>query len=46
MLVDVADEVDNVATFFNDFPPSVGREVILICNSATCWIVGTVLLER
>ncbi len=35
------DEVDNVATFYNlIFRRPVGRHVILLCNSATCWMLG------
>jgi NADH-quinone oxidoreductase subunit E len=35
------DELDNVATFYNlIFRRPVGRHVILICNSVSCWIKG------
>ncbi len=35
------DELDNVATFYNlIFRRPVGRHVILICDSVTCWIMG------
>ena len=35
------DELDNVATFYNlIFRRPVGRHVILICDSVSCWIVG------
>jgi NADH-quinone oxidoreductase subunit E len=35
------DEVDNVATFYSlIFRRPVGRHVILICDSASCWIMG------
>lgn len=35
------DEVDNVATFYNlVFRKPVGRHVILICDSVTCYIMG------
>ncbi len=35
------DELDNVATFYNlIFRKSVGRHVILICDSVSCWILG------
>jgi NADH-quinone oxidoreductase subunit E len=35
------DELDGVATFYNMiFRRSVGRHVILICDSVTCWIMG------
>ncbi len=36
-----ADELDSVATFYNlVFRKPVGRHVILICDSISCWIVG------
>ena len=35
------DEVDGVATFYNLlFRQPVGRHVILLCDSVSCWIVG------
>ncbi len=35
------DELDNVATFYNlIFRKPVGRHVILICDSISCWITG------
>jgi len=35
------DELDGVATFYNHiFRKPVGRHVILICDSVTCWIMG------
>jgi NADH-quinone oxidoreductase subunit E len=35
------DELDGVATFYNlIFRKPVGRHVILVCNSVTCWIMG------
>lgn len=35
------DEVDNVATFYNlIFRKPVGKHVILICDSVSCWITG------
>jgi|SRR5579864_6397918 len=35
------DELDGVATFYNlIFRRPVGRHVILICDSASCWIMG------
>lgn len=35
------DEVDSVATFYNlIFRQPVGRHVILICDSVSCWIMG------
>jgi NADH-quinone oxidoreductase subunit E len=35
------DELDGVATFYNlIFRQPVGRHVILMCDSITCWILG------
>lgn len=35
------DEVDGVATFYNlIFRQPVGRHVILICDSVSCWVMG------
>ncbi len=35
------DELDSVATFYNlIFRQPVGKHVILLCNSVTCWIMG------
>jgi NADH-quinone oxidoreductase subunit E len=35
------DELDNVATFYNlIFRKPVGRHVILLCDSVSCWIMG------
>ena len=35
------DELDNVATFYNlIFRQPVGKHVILLCNSVSCWIMG------
>jgi NADH-quinone oxidoreductase subunit E len=35
------DEVDNVATFYNlIYRKPVGRHVIHICDSVSCWVVG------
>jgi NADH-quinone oxidoreductase subunit E len=35
------DELESVATFYNlIFRRPVGRHVILICDSVTCWIMG------
>lgn len=53
-LKDVADylgmtpaEVDNVATFYNlIFRRPVGRHVLLLCNSVSCWVTGCDRLER
>ena len=36
-----ADELDSVATFYNFiFRKPMGRHVILICDSVSCWIMG------
>jgi NADH-quinone oxidoreductase subunit E len=35
------DELDSVATFYNlIYRKPVGRHVILLCNSVSCWIMG------
>src|SRR5688572_5247553 len=35
------DEVDSVATFYNlIFRKPVGRHVILVCDSISCWVMG------
>ncbi len=35
------EEVENVATFYNlVFRKPVGRHVILVCDSISCWIMG------
>jgi NADH-quinone oxidoreductase subunit E len=35
------DELDNVATFYNlVFRQPVGKHVILLCDSVSCWIMG------
>ncbi len=35
------DELDSVATFYNlIFRRPVGQHVILMCNSASCWVMG------
>jgi NADH-quinone oxidoreductase subunit E len=35
------DELDSVATFYNlIFRKPVGRHVILVCDSVSCWIMG------
>ncbi len=40
-----ADELDSVATFYNlVFRKPVGRHVILICDSISCWILGYIKL--
>lgn len=42
------DELDGVATFYNlIFRRPVGRHVILLCDSVSCWIMGQeVMLEH
>lgn len=36
-----SEEVDSVATFYNlIFRRPVGRHVILVCDSISCWILG------
>jgi NADH-quinone oxidoreductase subunit E len=41
MLDMTPDELDNVATFYSlIYRRPVGRHVILICDSVSCWIVG------
>ncbi len=36
-----ADELDSVATFYNlIFRRPVGRHVVLVCDSVSCWIMG------
>ena len=36
-----AEEVDSVATFYNlIFRKPVGRNVILVCDSISCWVLG------
>ncbi len=35
------DELDGVATFYNlIFRKPVGRHIILVCNSVSCWVMG------
>jgi NADH-quinone oxidoreductase subunit E len=42
-----ADELDSVATFYNlIFRKPVGRHVILICDSVSCWINGYASLRE
>ena len=42
-----ADELDGVATFYNMiFRRPVGRHVILVCNSVTCWMLGASRLHE
>lgn len=41
MLGMTVEELDNVATFYNMiFRRPVGRHVILLCDSVSCWIMG------
>jgi len=41
MLDMTPDELDSVATFYNQiFRRRVGRHVILVCDSISCWIMG------
>jgi NADH-quinone oxidoreductase subunit E len=41
LLAMTADELDSVATFYNlVFRKPVGRHVILLCDSISCWIMG------
>ncbi len=41
MLGVTADELDAVATFYSFiFRRSVGRHVILVCDSISCWVMG------
>ena len=36
-----ADELDGVATFYNlIFRRPVGRHVVLLCDSVSCWVMG------
>ncbi len=36
-----AEELDSVATFYNlIFRKEVGRHVILVCDSISCWVMG------
>lgn len=40
-------ELDGVATFYNlIFRRPVGRHVILVCNSVSCWIMGYTTLRE
>lgn len=42
-----ADELDAIATFYNlIFRRPVGRHVILLCDSVSCWIMGYEALRR
>lgn len=36
-----ADELDGIATFYNRiFRKPVGRHVLLLCDSVSCWVMG------
>jgi NADH-quinone oxidoreductase subunit E len=36
-----ADELDSIATFYNMiFRQPVGKHVILLCDSISCWVMG------
>lgn len=40
-------EIDSVATFYNIiFRRPVGRHVILLCNSVSCWIMGYEAIKK
>lgn len=42
-----ADELDGVATFYNlIFRKPVGRHVVMVCDSVSCWIMGYDRLRR
>jgi NADH-quinone oxidoreductase subunit E len=42
-----AEELDGIATFYNlIFRQPVGEQVILLCNSVTCWIKGYEQLQQ
>jgi NADH-quinone oxidoreductase subunit E len=41
------DELDNVATFYTMiFRKPVGEHVILLCDSVSCWIMGSASLQQ
>jgi NADH-quinone oxidoreductase subunit E len=41
------EELDSIATFYNLlFRQPVGRHVILLCNSISCWIMGQERIHR
>jgi NADH-quinone oxidoreductase subunit E len=41
------DELDGVATFYNlIFRKPVGRHVIMVCDSVSCWVMGYEQLRR
>ena len=40
-------ELEAVATFYNPvFRQPVGRHVIFVCDSVSCWIMGTTSLQQ
>jgi NADH-quinone oxidoreductase subunit E len=42
-----AEELDGIATFYNlIFRRPVGEQVILMCNSISCWIKGCTTLQQ
>jgi NADH-quinone oxidoreductase subunit E len=42
-----ADELDSVATFYNlIFRKPVGRHVVMVCDSVSCWVMGYERLRR
>ncbi len=42
-----ADELDGVATFYSlIFRKPVGRHVVLLCDSVSCWMLGAESLRR
>jgi NADH-quinone oxidoreductase subunit E len=41
------DEIDSVATFYNlIFRRPVGRHVILLCDSVSCWVMGYEMIKK
>lgn len=47
MLEMTPDELDSVATFYNlIFRKPVGKHVILLCDSVSCWIMGYTRLRE
>ncbi len=41
------DELDSIATFYNlIFREPVGRHVVLLCNSVSCWIKGSEHIQQ
>ena len=41
LMLMTVDELDGVASFYNMiFRRAVGKHVILVCNSVTCWMLG------